>query len=212
MLGEFASCEFPTISSYESSLIRRFCAITMCLSSKPPLPRRLPLRSRRRPMPFIRTGSRFRNFSRSCAARSARVFPPPGAALNFVRSGVDWLWNKIAPLLDALKKLKAWWSGEEAPAAQPAANAPAAPGYAAAVPALSVSPAAAVPALSGADLESMSRAAITHSSGARTDARTFNTNANFTIVQQPGEDAEALARRVSERLAESYSGALAAAL
>ena len=84
------------------------------------------------------------------------------AALNFVRSGVDWLWNKIAPLLDALKKLKAWWSGEEAPAAQPAANAPAAaaaPGYAAAVPALSVSPAAAVPALSGADLESMSRAA-----------------------------------------------------
>ena len=39
MLGEFASCEFPTISSYESSLIRRFCAITMCLSSKPPLPR-----------------------------------------------------------------------------------------------------------------------------------------------------------------------------
>ncbi len=134
------------------------------------------------------------------------------AALNFVRSGVDWLWNKIAPLLDALKKLKAWWSGEEAPAAQPAANAPAAPGYAAAVPALSVSPAAAVPALSGADLESMSRAAITHSSGARTDARTFNTNANFTIVQQPGEDAEALARRVSERLAESYSGALAAAL
>lgn len=82
------------------------------------------------------------------------------AALNFVRSGVDWLWNKIAPLMDALKKLKAWWSGEEAPAAQPAANAPAAaPGYAAAVPALSVSPAAAVPALSGADLESMSRAA-----------------------------------------------------
>ena len=70
------------------------------------------------------------------------------AALNFVRSGVDWLWNKIAPLLDALKKLKAWWSGEEAPAAQPAANAPAAPGYA-----------VAVPALSGADLESMSRAA-----------------------------------------------------
>ena len=73
------------------------------------------------------------------------------AALNFVRSGVDWLWNKIAPLLDALKKLKAWWSGEEAPAAQPAANAPAAaaaPGYA-----------AAVPALSAADLESMSRAA-----------------------------------------------------
>ncbi len=126
------------------------------------------------------------------------------AALNFVRSGVDWLWNKIAPLMDALKKLKAWWSGEEAPAAQPAANAPAAaaaPGYA-----------AAVPALSGADLESMSRAAITHSSGARTDARTFNTNANFTIVQQPGEDAAALARRVSERLAESYSGALAAAL
>ena len=126
------------------------------------------------------------------------------AALNFVRSGVDWLWNKIAPLMDALKKLKAWWSGEEAPAAQPAANAPAAaaaPGYA-----------AAVPALSGADLESMSRAAISNSSSVRTDARTFNTNANFTIVQQPGEDAEALARRVSERLAESYSGALAAAL
>ena len=108
------------------------------------------------------------------------------AALNFVRSGVDWLWSKIAPLMDALKKLTA---------------AAAAPGYA-----------VAVPALSGADLESMSRAAITHSSGARTDARTFNTNANFTIVQQPGEDAEALARRVSERLAESYSGALAAAL
>ena len=126
------------------------------------------------------------------------------AALNFVRSGVDWLWNKIAPLLDALKKLKAWWSGEEAPAAQPAANAPAAaaaPGYA-----------AAVPALSGADLESMSRAAISNSNSVRTDARTFNTNANFTIVQQPGEDAEALARRVSERLAESYDGALAAAL
>ena len=121
------------------------------------------------------------------------------AALNFVRSGVDWLWNKIAPLLDALKKLKAWWSGEEAPAAQPAATAPAAA-------------AAAVPALSGADLESMSRAAISNSNNVRTDARTFNTNANFTIVQQPGEDAEALARRVSERLAESYSGALAAAL
>ncbi len=132
------------------------------------------------------------------------------AALNFVRSGVDWLWNKIAPLLDALKKLKAWWSGDEAPAAQPAATAPAA--AAAAVPALSVSPAAAVPALSGADLESMSRAAISNSNNVRTDARTFNTNANFTIVQQPGEDAESLARRVSERLAESYSGALAAAL
>ena len=73
------------------------------------------------------------------------------AALNFVRSGVDWLWSKIAPLMDALKKLKAWWSGDEAPAAQPAANAPAAaaaPGYA-----------VAVPALSAADLESMSRAA-----------------------------------------------------
>lgn len=126
------------------------------------------------------------------------------AALNFVRSGVDWLWNKIAPLLDALKKLKAWWSGDEASAAQPAATAPAAaaaPGYA-----------VAVPALSAADLESMSRAAISNSNNVRTDARTFNTNANFTIVQQPGEDAEALARRVSERLAESYSGALAAAL
>lgn len=121
------------------------------------------------------------------------------AALNFVRSGVDWLWNKIAPLLDALKKLKAWWSGDEPSAAQPAANAPAAA-------------AAAVPALSGADLESMSRAAISNSNNVRTDARTFNTNANFTIVQQPGEDAEALARRVSERLAESYDGALAAAL
>ena len=107
------------------------------------------------------------------------------AALNFVRSGVDWLWN-------------------EASAAQPAATAPAAaaaPGYA-----------VAVPALSAADLESMSRAAISNSNNVRTDARTFNTNANFTIVQQPGEDAEALARRVSERLAESYSGALAAAL
>ena len=101
--------------------------------------------------------------------------------------------------MDALKKLKAWWSGDEAPAAQPAATAPAAA-------------AAAVPALSGADLESMSRAAISNSNNVRTDARTFNTNANFTIVQQPGEDAEALARRVSERLAESYSGALAAAL
>ena len=121
------------------------------------------------------------------------------AALNFVRSRVDWLWNKITPLMDALKKLKAWWSGDEAPAAQPAATAPAAA-------------AAAVPALSGADLESMSRAAISNSNNVRTDARTFNTNANFTIVQQPGEDAEALARRVSERLAESYSGALAAAL
>ena len=68
------------------------------------------------------------------------------AALNFVRSGVDWLWNKITPLMDALKKLKAWWSGDEPSAAQPAATAPAAA-------------AAAVPALSGADLESMSRAA-----------------------------------------------------
>ena len=98
------------------------------------------------------------------------------AALNFVRSGVDWLWNKIAPLLDALKKLKAWWSGEEAPAAQPAANAPAAaaaPGYA-----------VAVPALSGADLESMSRA--TRERRRKKSPRTFKKKDSRTFCGKNG--------------------------
>lgn len=66
--------------------------------------------------------------------------------------------------------------------------------------------------LSGTELETMSRAAVAGTAGARTDARTFNTTANISITQQPGEDADALARRVSARLADSYGDISAAAI
>lgn len=66
--------------------------------------------------------------------------------------------------------------------------------------------------LSGTELETMSRAAVAGTAGARTDARTFNTTANISITQQPGEDADALARRVSARLADCYGDISAAAI
>lgn len=66
--------------------------------------------------------------------------------------------------------------------------------------------------LSGSELETMSRAAVAGTAGARTDARTFNTTANISITQQPGEDADALAQRVSARIADSYGDFSAAAI
>ena len=118
------------------------------------------------------------------------------AVVDWVRAGFSaaWEWLRNSAVYKAINELVGWFSSIGDSEGAPGGIAPAAP------------------ALSGADLETMSRAAISNSNNVRTDARTFNTNANFTIVQQPGEDAEALARRVSERLAESYDGSLAAAL
>lgn len=74
------------------------------------------------------------------------------------------------------------------------------------------SAAASAPPISAAELETMSRDAVSRTSSVRTDARTFNTNANISIVQQPGEDSDALAQRISAHLADSYGNAVVAAI
>lgn len=74
------------------------------------------------------------------------------------------------------------------------------------------SAAASAPPISAAELETMSRDAVSRNSSVRTDARTFNTNANISIIQQPGEDSDALAQRISARLADSYGNAAVAAI
>ncbi|MBP3301979.1 MAG: hypothetical protein J6L64_02440 [Opitutales bacterium] len=73
-------------------------------------------------------------------------------------------------------------------------------------------PASASAPISGTELESMTRDAVSNTNSVRTDARTFNTNANISIVQQPGEDSDALAQRVSARLADSYGNFAAATI
>lgn len=116
--------------------------------------------------------------------------------VDWVKSGFTaaWEWLKNSAIFKAITDIIEWFSsfgdGDAAGAPEPRASVP----------------------ISGDELESMSRAAVSNSSVARTDARTFNTNANISVVQQPGEDAEALARRVSASLAASFENSVAAAV
>lgn len=123
------------------------------------------------------------------------------AVVGWVKRGFTaaWEWLKNSAVFKAISWIaeKVFGVGASLSAAAPAPGVPAA--------------AAKLP-ISGEELTTMSRAAVSRSSTANTDARSFTTNASITINQQPGEDADALAERVSARLAESYSGALAAAI
>ena len=99
------------------------------------------------------------------------------AVVDWVKSGFTaaWNWLKSSAIFKAITEIIEWFSdlgGDDVPVPAPAS----------------------VP-ISGTELESMTRAAVSNSNSVRTDARTFNTNANISIVQQPGEDSDALAQR-----------------
>lgn len=116
------------------------------------------------------------------------------SVVDWVKSGFTaaWNWLKSSAIFKAITEIIEWFSdlgGDDVPVPAPAS----------------------VP-ISGTELESMTRAAVSNSNSVRTDARTFNTNANISIVQQPGEDSDALAQRVSARLADSYGNFAAATI
>ena len=116
------------------------------------------------------------------------------SVVDWVKSGFTaaWNWLKNSAIFKAITEVIEWFSdlgGDDVPVPEPA-SAP----------------------ISGTELETMTRAAVSNSNSVRTDARTFHTNANISIVQQPGEDSDALAQRVSARLADSYGNFSAAAI
>ena len=116
------------------------------------------------------------------------------SVVDWVKSGFTaaWNWLKNSAIFKAITEVIEWFSdlgGDDVPVPEPA-SAP----------------------ISGTELETMTRAAVSNSNSVRTDARTFHTNANISIVQQPGEDSDALAQRVSARLADSYGNFSAATI
>lgn len=116
------------------------------------------------------------------------------SVVDWVKSGFTaaWNWLKSSAIFKAITEIIEWFSdlgGDDVPVPAPAS----------------------VP-ISGTELETMTRVAVSNSNSVRTDARTFHTNANISIVQQPGEDSDALAQRVSARLADSYGDFAAAAI
>lgn len=116
------------------------------------------------------------------------------SVVDWVKSGFTtaWNWLKSSAIFKAITEIIEWFSdlgGDDVPVPAPTS----------------------VP-ISGTELETMTRVAVSNSNSVRTDARTFHTNANISIVQQPGEDSDALAQRVSARLADSYGDFAAAAI
>lgn len=116
------------------------------------------------------------------------------SVVDWVKSGFTaaWNWLKNSAIFKAITEVIEWFSdlgGDDVPVPEPA-SAP----------------------ISRTELETMTRAAVSNSNSVRTDARTFHTNANISIVQQPGEDSDALAQRVSARLADSYGNFSAATI
>ncbi len=127
------------------------------------------------------------------------VYAVAGAIRDAFSNAWNWikttLWSMIenSPIYKFFKWVQSKFSGGNAD--KPAESA-----------------AASAPPISSAELEAMSRDAVSRTNSVRTDARTFNTNANISIVQQPGEDSDALAQRISARLADSYGNAAVAAI
>ena len=116
------------------------------------------------------------------------------SVVDWVKSGFTaaWNWLKNSAIFKAITEVIEWFSdlgGDDVPVPEPASTP-----------------------ISGTELETMTRAAVSNSNSVRTDARTFHTNANISIVQQPGEDSDALAQRVSARLADSYGNFSAATI